>query len=148
MYKVLIDIHVWTSILFVLVALIVCIKSFNGLYFNKVYTTNNKRLEILFIILLYMGLVLGFVLYFFINAQSKQKMLTLEESMENASAKFWAIEHFCIMLLALIIAQIGKIFTGKNISDKYKFKYALFYYGLATIITFISTGIYIYHKIT
>ena len=146
MYKILISVHVWTSILFVIVAIIVCLKSFNGLLYKKVYTRNNHRLEIAFIILLYLGLILGIILYFFINVQHKQKMLSYEEALENSEQKFWAIEHFCVMLIGLILSQIGKIFTGKSISDLNKFKYSLFYYGMATLITFISTGLYIINK--
>src|SRR3972149_4156334 len=115
MYKALINIHVYSSILFVLVAIIVNIKSFQGIYYKKPYKKMNKNLEIAFILLLYLGFVLGIILYFFLNVQHKQKMLTLEESLQNSRQQFWAVEHFSVMLVSLILAQIGKIFTGKNI---------------------------------
>lgn len=146
MYNAIINLHVWSSAIFVLVAIIVCIKSINGIFNKKSYTILNTRLEITFIVLLYIGLILGIILYFFLNFQNEQKMLTLEEARENAEQEFWAIEHFCTMLISLIFAQIGKIFTGKKIPAINKFKYAAFYYGIATLITFISTGMYILHK--
>jgi hypothetical protein len=104
-------------------------------------------MEVLFLVLLYLGLILGVILYFMLDPESKPGMLSLQEAQENATQRFWAIEHFTIMLFALILSQIGRIFTIKNITDRQKFKYAIFYFGIATLFTFISTGIYLFHKI-
>ncbi|RLD78269.1 MAG: hypothetical protein DRJ10_10635, partial [Bacteroidetes bacterium] len=95
----------------------------------------------------YLGLVLGIILYFFIEPDENIGQLSMEQAQEAMSSRFWAIEHFSVMLFALMLAQIGKVFTIKAINSANKFKYALFYYGLATAITFISTGFYLYYKV-
>lgn len=146
MYEPLITAHVWTSSLFVIVALVLNYIALRDLILKKQYSKYNNILELLFIILLYVGLVFGIVLYFFLAPENKTKMLSYQEALENANMRYWAIEHFCIMLFALILAQIGRIFTIKKISSFHKFKYALFYYGMATIITFTSTSLYLYNK--
>jgi len=147
MYKTIIGIHVWTSIMFIIIAVILCIRILTALRNNRKYTKTDNRLEIIFIALLYLGLILGVVLYFMLDPESKPKMLSLQEAQENATQRFWAIEHFTIMLFALILSQLGRIFTIKNIADRQKFKYGLFYYGLATLFTFLSTGMYLFHKL-
>jgi hypothetical protein len=148
MYKTIIGIHVWTSLIFIVIAVILCLRIITGLRYKRKYTKTDNRMEILFIALLYLGLFLGVILYFMLDPETKPKMLSLQEAQENAVQRFWAIEHFSIMLFALTLSQIGRIFTIKNITDNQKFRYGLFYYGLATLFTFISTGVYIFHKIS
>lgn len=133
--------------MFIIIAVILCVRILTALRTKRKYTKTDNRLEITFIALLYLGLILGVVLYFMLDPESKPKMLSLQEAQENAAQRFWAIEHFTIMLFALILSQVGRIFTIKNIADRHKFRYGLFYYGLATLFTFISTGMYIFHKL-
>lgn len=148
MYKTIIGIHVWTSIVFIIVAVILCLRIFTGLKNRRDYTKAENRLEIIFLALLYLGLILGVILYFMLDPESKPQMVSLQEAQDNAVQRFWAIEHFTIMLFALILSQIGRLFTIKKIPDIQKFRYAMFYYGMATLFTFISTGMFIFHKIT
>ena len=146
MYSTLINIHVWTSTMFLLISIVLCSVVFRDFYYKKRYSKMNNRLEIAFIGFLYFSMILGIVLYFFLDPTSKPKMLSLDEAQKYASLRFWAIEHFCVMLFAVILSQIGRIFTSRNISANHKHKYALFYYGMATLITFISTLAYLINK--
>jgi len=146
MHQILVSIHVWSSILFSVIAVILLLYTLKGLLTKSEFTKKHIYLENSFISLLYLGLVLGIVLYFFIDQDESMGQLSIEQAQEVMSSRFWAIEHFSVMLFALMLAQIGKIFTLRAINSKNKFKYALFYYGLATTITFISTGFYLYYK--
>jgi len=74
------------------------------------------------------------------------KKLPIEALIKKQNMQFWAIEHFSVMIFTLMIAQIGKFFTSKAITSKDKFKYALFYYGAATSIIYISMSFYLYYK--
>ena len=143
MYKILIISHIWVSILFIVISVWVCVKSLRGLIYRLIYTKTNRRLEILFIILLYISSIQGMILYFFLDPQNKPKMLSYEEALKNSELRFWVIEHFCIMLFALFLSHIGLIFTSKKIPDFHKYKYASFYYGIATFISLAITVAYL-----
>ena len=147
MHQILVSIHVWSSILFSIIAVILLLYILKGLLTKSEFTKKHIYLENSFIGLLYLGLILGIILYFFIEADENIGQLSMEKAQQAMSSRFWAIEHFSVMLFALMLAQIGKVFTIKAINSANKFKYALFYYGLATTITFISTGFYLYSKV-
>ena len=146
MHKILVTVHVYSSALFSVVALCLCIYAIKGLIFKNEYRKGHIYLEYAFIALLYLGCILGVVLYFFIDPTEDLKKLPLEALIKKQNMQFWAIEHFSVMIFTLMIAQIGRFFTSKAITSKDKFKYALFYYGAATSIIYISMSFYLYYK--
>ena len=146
MYNLILNTHVWTSALFLLVSLVLSFLVVKGFFKNKKYTRTIIYLENAFIILLYLGLVLGFILYFFMEPANKYEIHSMEQVNHILSLRFWSVEHFSVMLFALILAQIGKVFTSKSIGDHAKFRYALIYYGSATLATLISLSFYMAYK--
>jgi hypothetical protein len=146
MHEIIVKIHIYTNVCFSLVAIMLCFSLIRGYFYNKIYSKTQLYLEFGYIRLLYFDLLLGIILYFFYRFSADVQSMNLQEVIQRQNSQFWAIEHFSVMIFALLIAQIGKIFTSKDIADKYKFKYALFYYGIATIIIFISMSLYLYHR--
>ena len=147
MYQVLISIHVWSSVLFSLIAIIMYFYLIKGIIQKQEFTKKHIYMENSFITLLYLGLILGIILYFFMEPVNNTSQTSMEQAQKAMSSRFWSIEHFSVMLFALMLAQIGKVFTIKSIDSLHKFKYALFYYGSAIAITFISTGFYLYYRV-
>jgi len=145
MYKLLLHIHIWSSVLFMLVSLVFSVMLFAGVVKKSVYSKRYVFLEDSFIVLLYIGLILGVVLYFLMPA-NKYVISSVSEANHILSLRFWSIEHFSVMLFAVILAQIGKIFTRKSFLDNSKFKYALLYYGFATVLTLTSMTFYLIYK--
>jgi hypothetical protein len=146
MYEIFINIHIWASILFSLTAIVLCLYYIKSIITETEFSKVHLFLENTFIALLYFGLILGIVLYFFIRPDDNVQ-ITIEQARAAMSSRFWSIEHFSVMLFALMLAQIGKIFTVRSSLSKDKLKYALFYYGSATIVTFTSTGFYLYYRV-
>lgn len=58
--------------------------------------------------------------------------------MKNASLRFFAIEHFIGMLIAITLIHIGYNYSKKNIPDSMKHKRVLLFYGLALLIILVS----------
>jgi hypothetical protein len=145
MYKTLILIHVFTSALFVMVALAVTTRSLIGYQKRLAYTTADRVLALLFISLLYVTLVNGVIMYFFIDPLLKSSA-DIQLALKRASMRFWVVEHFYVMTFALILSQIGGIFVRKTTMDRNRFGYASFYYGLATCITIISMVFYLVNR--
>ena len=145
MYKFLILLHVFTSAVFIIVALTVTVKSIAGWSKNLKYSKTDKYLRYLFLILLYLTLVHGIIMYFFIDPSSKSAV-DAEHAIKQASLRFWVVEHFYVMTFALILAQIGGIFIRKTTTDKNRFAYTSFYYGIATLITIVSMTFYMIYR--
>lgn len=58
--------------------------------------------------------------------------------MQNATMRFFAIEHPIGMLIAIIMVHIGKSYAKKTIPDPVKHKRTLLFFGLALLIILIS----------
>lgn len=145
MYKFLVLLHIITSCLFLLVAIATTVRSIAGWSKGFNYSSTDKYLRIIFMILLYLTLIHGIIMYFFIDPSSKSAV-DAQHALKQASLRFWVVEHFYFMTFALILAQIGGIFIRKTTIDKNRFAYASFYYGIATLITIISVTFYFIYR--
>ena len=58
--------------------------------------------------------------------------------MKNSVLRFFAIEHFIGMLIAIILIHIGYSYTKKNIPDTVKHKRAVLFFGLSLLIILVS----------
>jgi hypothetical protein len=145
MYKILVTLHVITSSVFLIVAVILTVRSLSGWSKSLEYTKTDKYLRTTFMILLYLTLIHGIIMYFFIDPSSKSAF-DIEHAIKRSSLRFWVIEHFYVMTFALILAQIGGVFIRKTTIDKARFGYTFFYYGIATLITVISMTFYFLYR--
>lgn len=145
MYKFMILLHIITSSVFIVVAIAITARSIAGWSKNLNYSKTDKYLRNLFMVLLYLTLVHGIIMYFFIDPASKSSVV-IQHAIKRASLRFWVVEHFYFMTFALIMAQIGGIFISKTTIDKNRFAYASFYYGIATLITIISMTFYFIYR--
>ncbi len=146
MHDQLIKIHIIANIFFTITAILLIWSASKAIIKKLDYKRKNLALEYSYIGLLYFGLLIGTILYFFVDGSDELANKNIEELRTYYNTRFWAIEHFCVMIFALLIAQIGKIFTKKAINDLHKFRFALFYYGASTLVVLMSMLTYLYHK--
>ena len=145
MYQFLIILHIITSTVFIFVAVVVTARSISGWSRNREYSKTDRYMAYLFVGLLYLTLVNGIIMYFFIDPSVKSAV-DIQHAIKRASLRFWVVEHFYVMTFALILSQIGGIFIRKTTIDKNRFGYASFYYGIATFITVVSMTFYFIYR--
>jgi len=146
MYQFLLIFHIVSSTIFIMVALALSLRSVLGWQNNWSYARVDKVLSYVFMGLLYLTLLHGVIMYFFIDPASKSQPMDILQAMKQASLRFWVMEHFYVMTFALILSQIGGIFIRKATVDKSRFAYASFYYGISTIITMLSMIFYFIYR--
>jgi uncharacterized membrane protein YozB (DUF420 family) len=139
-YDLVINSHIFVSTVFILIAIIVLVRSFRGWRQNTLYTKLDSNLSVIFLIFLYVQLILGVLLYFVLGDKSGGAS-SLEEAAKQMSIRFWALEHFVIMIFALFLSQLGWVFIRKSRLDLNKHKNTLFYFGISILLIVISTGI-------
>jgi hypothetical protein len=145
MYRLLLLIHIITSCIFVIVAVTLTTRSVIGWSKDLQYSKKDKYMAFLFLMLLYITLVNGIIMYFLIDPASKSPA-DIQLAIKRASLRFWVVEHFYVMTFALILSQIGGIFIRKSTTDRNRFGYAAFYYGIATLITMVSVTFYFIYR--
>jgi hypothetical protein len=126
----------WFVIIF---ALWTIVKTMGGLGGNKPFTKAEKRPAMLLMIICDTQLLLGLMLYFtgtwgLKNIQNQG----MGAVMKDSAQRFWAVEHFAGMLLAIILVHIGYASVKKAIPDAAKYK-KVFWCTLIAFIVIIAT---------
>jgi p-aminobenzoyl-glutamate transporter AbgT len=139
-YDIVINTHSFVSLIFTLIALIILARSIRGWSQNKAYTKFDSNFSVIFLVFLYLQLILGVLLYFVLGDHSGSAR-SMQDAVEQMSLRFWALEHFVIMIFALFLSQLGWIFIRNARLDINKHKNTLFYFGISILLIVISTGI-------
>ena len=139
MHDIVIRFHYIISSLFVLMALTVVIWAIIGwvrrLQYNKVF----NRLSFFFVHLLYLQLITGVILYFFLKPEPGASFMTFEEAFQQSSLRFWTIEHVSLMVFALILSQIGRLLLKELAIDWKKYRIVSIYFGISFAVVIAST---------
>lgn len=118
----------------VLVLLILAIfKAISGWKGRKAYSSGDKKLALFSLIFTHIQLVLGFVLYFI-----SPKVSFTEGFMKNEILRFYTIEHFSLMLVAIGLITAGYSLAKRTESDTAKHKKIAIYFGIGLVLILIS----------
>jgi hypothetical protein len=124
----------WFILLFAVLTIFMSIGGMNG---SKPFAAGNKRIALFLLISCDLQLLLGLVLYF---AGPWFNLLKTggKEMMENASTRFYVMEHNVAMIIAIILIHIGYSSIKKPIPDASKFKKLFWFTLIALVIIFAS----------
>ncbi|TSA38176.1 MAG: hypothetical protein D4R64_03885 [Porphyromonadaceae bacterium] len=137
---VVINIHRVVSTIFTVTAIVLLVRSARGWRLKKPYLKQDRNLSAFLLGLLYVQLVAGLLLYFVLDSQ-RGGAASMTEATRAMSMRFWALEHFIIMMFALLLSQLGWIFISKSKLDRNKHKNTLFYFGTSILLIIITTSI-------
>jgi len=143
-YPYFIKFHIIFSVIFLITIAFITIHSIIGLVSNRKYGRTENRFRKLYLILLYSDLVIGIILYFFL--QKPTEIMTTEEAMSYSNLRFWAIQHFSNIIFVVILCITGNMLIKKVPLSKKKFKYSVFYFGISTVIIIVSVGLFVLRK--
>ena len=134
------SLHTVISGTFAIVAVWLVIRSLRGIIRNAPYVALDKYLSYGFIITLYLQLIFGLILFANPGDVTGSGNAGVEGALKLASKRFWPIEHIVLMLFALLIANLGLIFSNSTRLDRDKHKKVLVYYMIALIMIAVSLG--------
>ncbi|HRO86289.1 MAG TPA: hypothetical protein PK110_15815 [Niabella sp.] len=102
---------------------------------NKPFTEGHKKTGLYLMIACDLMLLIGLVQWF----TGRFGLQTILDSgmgavMKDPVARFFAVEHITMMIIAIILVHIGKSFAKKNIPDAKKHRKTVLYYAIALII--------------
>lgn len=147
MYDIVIKLHYIISAIFLILALITTIWALVGWIKNLACPSSFLKLSWVFIHFLYIQLVTGIILYFFLEPESSANIITMEDALQHNSQRFWGIEHVSLMLFALILSQVGRLIIKQISSDRKKYRAATFYYGISLLVVMSSALMAIFNNL-
>jgi hypothetical protein len=138
MYQGMLHLHSTFRWIILILLLVAVYKSFADR--NKAFTSGHKKIGLFLLITADSMFLVG--LYQWVTGKT-WGLISIKERgfaavMKDPIARFFAIEHFIGMIIAIALIHIGYGYSKKNIADGVKHKRALLFYGLALLIILIS----------
>lgn len=106
-----------------------------GLSSGRAYRKSSKLFALLGLIFSHVQLLIGLLIYF-IGAKGFNALMNVEGVMKISSARFYAVEHVAMMIIAIALVTVGYSRAKRQESAKRKFKSILFFYGIGLVIIF------------
>lgn len=141
LYTFTFKIHIIISTLTLLSGILTIIMAGQGWAGKREFSKWDGSVSMAFSIALYLQLILGFIIYFTLRTSLEGPFWEVPDTENDASLRFWAIEHIALMIFALFLTQMGRIFIRKSTSPVRKFKASLFYNGTAVLLILFSVSV-------
>lgn len=133
-YELFKNTHSWLRWIVLILAVVVIFLSFTGWFGNRKYSKLDNALGGAFIGTLHLQLLIGLLLYFVFSPLGVAAFQNgVGAVMKNGALRYWAVEHITTMILAVIVAQIGRT-RSKKAKGKKKFSTAAIFYTIAIIL--------------
>lgn len=137
MYSLTLLAHSWLRWLVLAAALVAVVRAFNGRR-GGVWSPADDRAGRLFTTLLDLQLLVGLLLYFVLSPFMATVREQAGEAMRNDAMRYWLVEHPVGMLVALVLAHVGRVRIRKNADPRRKHRLALIFFGLALLAAALS----------
>ena len=134
MYTGFLHLHDTLRWLVLLSLVITLVKYISGWLANQSWEKTDNILGIVFTSLMDIQLLTGLVLYFFLSPVTKLAMSDFGAAMKDPGLRFYAVEHFSMMLIAVVLVHIGRAKSKKAKTDSAKFKTATIFFMIALVV--------------
>jgi hypothetical protein len=146
LYSFTFRIHIFISVVTLLSGMIALALAAQGWARNRRFSRPDGMASLLFTVALYLQLILGFIIYFTLRTSLDGPFWDVPDTENDASLRFWAIEHIALMIFALFLTQMGRIFIRRTNSAIGKFKASLFYNGTSMLLILFSVSMALFFR--
>lgn len=133
MYTGLLHTHSSLRYILLILLLVVLAKSLVGLINNKPFEKIDGKLTLWSMIAAHVQLLAGLALY---GVSPVVKFGA--DTMKDSVLRYWAVEHFTIMLIAIVLITLARTSTKKLASDKAKHKRVFVFTGVALALILLA----------
>lgn len=134
--SIILSLHDLTRWLVLIFAFWTLFSAISGMMKNSPYTKSANLSNLLFMIMMDIQIVFGFILYF--NNGWFDKLKRLGVYMKDSNQRFFTLEHWLLMLIAWILVHAGRTAVKKAATQRAKYKKTLIYFGIALLLILIS----------
>ncbi|GAC1380843.1 MAG: hypothetical protein NVS3B25_27110 [Hymenobacter sp.] len=136
MYQTLLILHSWSRWLVLVFGLIAIYRAYVGWTGRRPFTRADNGMGASFSGFMWLQVLIGLGLYFGLSPWGLTAMKQAG-AMKNPTARFFGMEHVVVMILAAILAQVGRIVVKKTADSTHKHKKALAYFGVALLLVLL-----------
>ena len=139
-YSVAFKIHIFISSITLLAGIFTIALTIQGMITKREYGKRDFALSVIFNVALYFQLILGFLIYYLLRSTLEGPLWEVPDTQNDASLRFWAIEHIALMIFALFLTQLGRVYIKRSKGPSRKFRASLFYFGTSLLLILFSVG--------
>ncbi|HEV3414523.1 MAG TPA: hypothetical protein VG101_18715 [Puia sp.] len=126
----------WVILILLLAAIL---QSYSGMNSGRPFSRGDRKLGLYLLISAHTTFLLGLVLWLFGPfGLALARDNGMGAVMKNAVMRYWVVEHFFGMLIAIVLITVGRGVAKKNIPDGAKFKRAFWLFLVALIIILVT----------
>jgi hypothetical protein len=114
-----------------LLAVLALVRAYWGWFGNRPWTNLDRKAGSYLAIALDIQLLLGLILYW---PFAVRLFGDFGNTMSDTAGRFFALEHFLLMFLAVVFVHLGSVFSRKADSDVKKHRTAAIYFSLAVLL--------------
>src|SRR5687767_7191005 len=132
MYSSVLLIHSWLRWAVLIAGLVAVVRGMGGWSGVRRWTRIDDRAGYWFVLLLDLQMLLGLLLYFVLSPFTTQALSDFGAAMKNSGLRFWAVEHVFGMIIALVLAHVGRV-RVRNAPAARKHRLTAIFLGLALL---------------
>ena len=136
MYQTLLYLHSWSRWLVLIFGLIAVYRAYVGWSGRRPFLSADNGMSAAFSGFMWLQVIIGLGLYFGLSPYGLNAMKQ-PGAMHDPTARFFGMEHVAVMILAAIVAQVGRIVVKKTADSTQKHRKALLYFGVALLLVLI-----------
>lgn len=138
MYSFILSLHNIMRWLVLIFGILAVLRSLYGWFGKKEWASIDDRLGLGFTSTIDIQLLLGLLLYFVLSPITRQAFQDFGAAMSNSDLRYFAVEHFLMMVIAVVLAHIGRAMSRRATTDVGKHKRAAIFYTLALLVILAS----------
>jgi hypothetical protein len=108
-------------------------RAFAGMSSRRAWSPTDDSAARWFTIVLDAQVLIGLVLYGLLSPITTQALSDMGAAMRNPAQRFWAVEHVTLMIVAVVLAHIGRARSRRAVSDAARHRSAAIFYTLALL---------------
>lgn len=133
MYPIILALHNIFRWVVVITAILALVRAYRGWLSKGDWSSADRRAGVFFSIAMDIQLLLGLLLYIFFSPITRAAFSNFGAAMSDPGARFFTLEHFLYMFLAVVFAHLGNSFAKKAAQPVDMHRRAVIWYTLAVL---------------
>ena len=133
MYPIVLGLHNITRWIVLIVGVVAVVRAFMGWFGKKPWVDLDNKLGLYFTISMDVQLLLGLLLYVVLSPITTAAFSDFGAAMGDPTVRFWLVEHIFMMIVAVILAHVGRTLSKKAATDVSKHQRAAIFFTLAIV---------------
>jgi hypothetical protein len=134
MYSLLLFLHSWLRWLVLLTGLFAVARAIAGTNSGRSWTAADGKPGLFFILCLDLQLLIGLALYLVFSPTVQAAFGNIGAAMKDTAYRFYVVEHAVGMIVAIVLAHIGRVRSKKAATDGARYKSAAIFFGAALLL--------------